>query len=222
MLVFGNSGLPVILFPAANGRYYQTKDFGLIESVKDFVNEGKVKIYCPDTIDNESWFNFNIEPRERIERQVVYEKLIIDEVIGFAKYETETEKVGIAGCDLGAYQAVNTAFKHPEYFSHIITMGGSFDIKRFIFGFYDEQCYYNSPLDYLPELKDQKYLNEINNIKIMVGSGELDLNLEENKYFSNLLKEKNFFHRFDVIPNADHDWPWWRHMFYYFIKDLEY
>ena len=34
MLVFGNGGgLPLILFPTSFGRYYQNKDFGLIDSV---------------------------------------------------------------------------------------------------------------------------------------------------------------------------------------------
>lgn len=222
MLVFGHAGLPVILFPTALGRYYQTKDYGLIGSVKDFIDQGKIRIYCPDTIDNESWFNFSAHPSERIKNQILYENLILSDVIGFAKYETEYERVALAGCDLGAYHAVNNAFKHPGMVSHLITMGGTFDIKRFIFGYYDEDCYYNNPPDYLPELKDEKYINEINDISISIGTGNLDISLDENKNFSKILNEKNFLHRFDVIPNADHDWPWWRHMFYYFIKDLEY
>jgi len=37
MLVFGDRGYPVILFPTTKGRYYQNKDFGLIDSVKWFI-----------------------------------------------------------------------------------------------------------------------------------------------------------------------------------------
>ena len=33
MLAFGNGGLPLILFPTSFGRYYQNKDFGLVDSV---------------------------------------------------------------------------------------------------------------------------------------------------------------------------------------------
>lgn len=222
MLVYGHAGLPVILFPAALGRYYQAKDFGLIASVNDFLESGKVKIYCPDTIDNESWFNYDIHPSERIQRQLTYENLILNEVIGFAKYETEFEKVALAGCDLGAYQAINNSLKHPEVVSHIISMGGTFDIKKFIFGYYDDDCYYNNPPDYLPGLTNEKFIDEINKINFFIGCGEFDDGIEENKNLVNLLTEKNIMYRFDILPNADHDWPWWRHMFYYFIKDLKY
>jgi len=222
MLVFGEEGLPILLFPKALGRYYETKDFGLIDSVKDFINSGKIKIYCPDTIDSESWLNFKIEPANRVRKQIVYENLILNDVIAFAKYENNFEKVGIAGCDLGAYHAANMAFKHPEQISHLYTMGGTFDIKRFIFGHYDGESYFNNPPDYLPNLTDEFFVDEIKEMKISIGSGEYDISLEENKNMSKILNEKKIHHRFDIIPKADHDWAWWRHMFYYFIKDLEY
>jgi esterase/lipase superfamily enzyme len=38
MLAFGNAGgLPLILFPTSFGRYYQNKDFGLVDSVSGYV-----------------------------------------------------------------------------------------------------------------------------------------------------------------------------------------
>ena len=54
MLVFGDRGYPVILFPTSQGRYFQNKDEGLINSVRWFIDEGLVKIYCPDSLD---WLN---------------------------------------------------------------------------------------------------------------------------------------------------------------------
>ena len=54
MLVFGHAGYPVILFPTSLGRYYQNKDFGLIDSVAHLLDTGKIKIYCPDGIDEQS------------------------------------------------------------------------------------------------------------------------------------------------------------------------
>src|SRR5579872_2836627 len=49
MLVFGHAGLPVILFPTSKGSYYQYKDQGMIEKIRWFLENGKVKIYCPDS-----------------------------------------------------------------------------------------------------------------------------------------------------------------------------
>ena len=47
MLAFGNGGgLPLIIFPTSFGSYYQNKDFGLVGSVSEFVDAGRVTVYC--------------------------------------------------------------------------------------------------------------------------------------------------------------------------------
>jgi hypothetical protein len=49
MLAFGKGGgLPLIIFPTSFGNYYQNKDFGLVGSVSEFVDAGRVTVYCPD------------------------------------------------------------------------------------------------------------------------------------------------------------------------------
>ena len=62
MLVFGHSGHPVILYPTSKGSYYQNKDMGLIDAVAWFIENGLVKIYCPDSIDALSWYNKSVHP----------------------------------------------------------------------------------------------------------------------------------------------------------------
>jgi len=42
MPVFGHAGYPIVLFPTTSDRYYECKDFKLIESVRWFVEEGLV------------------------------------------------------------------------------------------------------------------------------------------------------------------------------------
>jgi len=65
MLVFGHAGQPVILFPTSKGEYYQNKDQGMIAAARGFLDNGKVKIYCPASNDAESWYNKSIPPNER-------------------------------------------------------------------------------------------------------------------------------------------------------------
>ncbi|HLI92891.1 MAG TPA: hypothetical protein VKU83_04760, partial [Puia sp.] len=48
MLVFGYAGTPLILFPTSKGTYYQNKDHGLVGTARWFLENGRVKIYCPD------------------------------------------------------------------------------------------------------------------------------------------------------------------------------
>lgn len=213
MLVFGESGIPIILFPTSKGKYYEVKDFGLIASIEKFIDEGKVKIYCPDSIDQMSWYNYIIHPADRVKTHLAYERVILNDVIEFAKFETGSKLVGLAGCSFGAYHATNIAFKYPDKISSLISISGTFDIRPHIFGFFDDDCYFNSPFDYMPNLEDNWYLENIRKIKIIFGVGENDFYFNENKRMSEILSSKNIPHEFDVRKDAWHDWQYWRKMF---------
>ena len=76
MLVFGNWGYPILLFPTTLGRYYQAKDMGLIESVRWLVESGKYKIYCVDTIDADSWYGKHLNPEFRVANHIQYDKFL--------------------------------------------------------------------------------------------------------------------------------------------------
>src|SRR5258708_37654537 len=57
MLAFGHAGVPVVLFPTSQGRYYEYEDFRLIEAAAPLVDAGRVKLYCPAGRDGESRYN---------------------------------------------------------------------------------------------------------------------------------------------------------------------
>ena len=213
MLVFGHAGYPVILFPPSKGRYYTSKDFGLISSASQLIDEGKIKIYCPDGIDGRSWYNYEIHPSDRVKTHMAYERLVLNDVIEFAKYETGTQNVCLAGCDLGAYHASNITFRHPDKVSSLIAIGGIFDIKQFIFGYYDDNCYFNNPPDYLVNLEEEWYLSRIKKIKIFIGANENDNYLGESIKLSDLLKAKGIDNLLDISSAEGHTWSWWNGMF---------
>src|SRR5207247_8395281 len=130
MLAFGHGGgLPLIIFPTSFGHYYQNKDFGLVGSVADFVDAGKVTVYCPDAIDLESFYNKQIHPADRMKTHNAYENVIVRDVFDFARRECGRHRVAVSGASLGAYHAANIAFRHPDAVSHLISLSGSFDIR---------------------------------------------------------------------------------------------
>lgn len=216
MLTFGNAGIPLIIFPTSMGRYFQNKDFKLIDTIADKVNEGKIKVYCPDSIDEQSWYNKLIHPSERVKTHLKYDSYIIDELVPRALKETGKEKVIFAGCSFGAYHATNFGYKYPHLTSHILNMGGAFDIKMHMSGYYDDNVYFNNPPDFIPNLDDEN----IYNIDIVFGVGEKDFCLPDNKKMSEILNEKKINHWLDIRPNRDHDWPVWREMFPEYIQKI--
>jgi esterase/lipase superfamily enzyme len=222
MLVFGHGGYPIILFPTAKGRYYECKDFGLIDSISDFIDSAKIKVYCPDGFDSESWYNYKIQPADRVKNYINYELAILYDVIGFAKHETEREKVGLAGCDFGGYHAVNIALKHPNLVDNLISISGLLDIKQFIWGYYDDNCYFNNPPDFLPNLTDEWYLEKIRTMGIILGIGANDEYVFQNKNLSKILTSKNINNWLDIQPSAKHDWEFWKKFFPKYIDTIHY
>lgn len=213
MLVFGSSGYPIVLFPTSLGRYYEMKDSGLICSAEHLIDSGKIKIYCVDGIDSRSWYNYSIHPADRVKTHIAYERTILNDVIEFAKFECAAKDVAVAGCSFGGYHALNLAFKHPDRVKFLLSMSGEFDIHQFIFGYYDDNCYFNNPPDYMPNLSDPWYLDRIKKMLIVLGTGNFDESLEDNKAMSEILHSKEIPHLLDVRPHSGHDWDSWKKMF---------
>lgn len=215
-LIFGHSGKPLILFPTSMGRYHQNKDFGLIDSVANFINEGKIKVYCPDSVDEGSWYNKGIHPADRVKTHIGYDKFILDELLPLAKHETGHQKVIMAGCSFGGFHASNFTFRHPWTVSHLFSLSGAFDIRGQLDGYYDDNVYFNNPVDFLPEDRNP----ELWQLKIVLGTSDRDICRADNERLSGILYQKNINHWLDIRQNADHDWPIWRDMFAEYIFQL--
>ncbi len=209
MLTFGHAGQPVILFPTSKGRYYENKDFKLIDAVADYVDSGRIKIYCPDGIDEWSWYSKDIHPADRVKNHMWYDKMLNDEVVSRARHETGYGKVATAGCSFGGYHAANFAFRHPWLVNHMFSLSGAFDITGQLDGFYNDDVYYNNPVDFLPN-DNHPGLWEMN---IVLGTTDQDICRGYNEHLSEILSRKAINHWLDMRENALHDWPIWRTMF---------
>lgn len=218
MLTFGEAGYPVIAFPASLGRYHQLRDFKLVESVAHLVDAGKVKLYCPDGIDERSWYNKGISPADRVRTHMAYEAVILNEVLSRAQADTGYKRVAVAGASFGGYHAMNFALRHPDHTGYCICMGGSYDIRSFLDGFYDEDCYFNNPVDYLPNLNDAWFLGHLRHMGIILGTGDRDGCRDRNYEFSRLLTAKGVPHFLDDRKWCGHDWSHWREMFPHYLS----
>jgi esterase/lipase superfamily enzyme len=214
MLVFGHAGQPVILFPTSKGSYYQNKDQGMIDAAHWFVENGQVKIYCPDSIDADSWYNKSIPPNARAYNQEKYDHMISTELVPWAQHETGFERMAFAGCSFGGYHAVNTAFRHPNLASYCFSMSGAFDIKQFTDGYYNDTIFFNNPIDYIPGDNNPNLWK----MGIILGTSEFDVCKPDNERLGAILQQKNIRHWLDMRPNASHDWPVWREMFPHYLS----
>lgn len=214
MLVYGHRGYPVILFPTSKGRYYEGKDFGLVQTAHWWVERGFIQLFCPDSIDGWSWYNRSVHPGRRVYNHTWYDKMVLEEIVDRVRWNTGTGKVAVAGASFGGYHAVNFALRHPYVVSHLFSMSGAFDIRMFMDGHYDDNVYFNNPVDFLPGLNHP----DLWRMKIVLGTSEWDICRPANEHLSHLLNQKGVAHWFDMRGWKNHDWPLWKEMFPHYLS----
>ena len=212
-LIFGHAGMPLLVFPTSMGRFFDYENRGMIGLLAPKIDGGELQVFCLDSVDAESWYNKGAEPRVRAQRHVQYGRYLMHEFLLFVRSKNPASQVAVTGCSFGGYHAVNFALKHPDVIAQCISMSGAYDIHQFLDGYYDDNCYFNCPQDYLPNLTDDWYLSRFRKMRIVLGSADWDICLDQNVKLSVVLNGKAVPHWLDVYgDHSSHDWPLWERM----------
>jgi esterase/lipase superfamily enzyme len=213
LLVFGHAGTPLIVFPTSMGRFFDYENRQMLEPVRHKYESGQLQAFCVDSVDTESWYNKAIHPRDRAARHIQYDAYLVEEVLPFIRSRNQSPDLCTTGCSFGGYHAVNFALRHPDVVKRTVSLGGAFDIHQFLNGYYDDNCYFNCPPDYIPNLADGWFLDRYRQMNIVLATGETDICLSENVRMAGIFGAKGIPHWLDVWGDGTgHDWPWWRAM----------
>lgn len=208
-LVFGHAGAPVLVFPTTMGRFYQYEDFGMVAALAAKIDAGLLQLFCPDSVDAESWYNRAVPPRQRVLRHLDYERYLLTEYLPFIRARNPGPLL-VTGTSFGAYHAANLTFRHPHLVTKLVALSGRYDIKGLLDGYYDDDVYFNCPVDYLPNLTDETYLAPLRRMEIVLVAGEHDLARQSTQFVADVLTAKGVPARSVVWWNYTHDWPLWR------------
>jgi esterase/lipase superfamily enzyme len=220
LLVFGHAGTPLLVFPTSRGRFFDYENRGMVNALRGPLKEGRTHLFCVDSVDAESWYNYDAPPRMRVTRHMAFEQYIVGEVLPFIAGKNSAGRLAVTGCSFGGYHAMNLTLRHPEKVDACISLGGAFDIRQFIAGYYDSDCYFNNPVDYLPGLTDRWYLDLCRGkVSFVLATGERDICLNDNIRLAQLLGEKGIPRLLDVWGDGTgHDWQWWQRMIAKFVQ----
>ncbi len=203
--VFGKSGTPVIMLINTD-----VPEKSLLNAISYQLKNGHNQVFCLTLGKNEILNNHDIQPDIRLIRNNQLECYLIDEVVPRVQKENSNSYIIIAGLGLGAYYAANYAFKHPYNFNKLIAISGKYDIRSFFQSYYNDDVYYNNPMDYLPNLTENRFLNGIVKMDIRFAIGNEDPNLEETYRICNILQQKSISYQLDIWnendPNVDNQW----------------
>jgi esterase/lipase superfamily enzyme len=219
LLVFGESGARVLIFPTRTGRFFDYENWGLVEAVRNKIENGWIQLICVDSIDAESLYNRSSPPAGRILRHLQYETYILREVLRFTLELNPNPHLVAHGCSMGAYHAVNFAFRHPHVVSKVVAFSGRYDLTvgadnfaDLFDGYHDETIYFNNPLQFVPNICDEALLASLRRLDIHLAVGELDPFLGSNCQFSAALQQLGVAHRMYVWQGCAHHPKSWRQM----------
>jgi esterase/lipase superfamily enzyme len=209
----GHFGMPVIVFPTSQGRFYEFEDNQMVHTLADHIDGGRIELYCVDSVDSESWYNRSVGPDWRVARQAQYVRYIVNEVVGFVRFRNSNPKMITLGCSLGGYHALNTALQHPWTFNGCLSMSGAFDMEKlgFLGGYHDQNAYFNQPMNFVPNMNDGHALDRMRQNKYILATGEHDQCWNDNERMNAMLHAKGIpSHLYVWGDGARHDWPLWR------------
>jgi esterase/lipase superfamily enzyme len=123
------------------------------------------------------------------------------------------------GASLGGYHALNTLLKHPDIVKRCYALSGVYDMRRFMGGDYDDNFYFNNPVDYAANIHDDWTRHQLASCDIHLATGTGPWEHPEEAYrLSGILASRGIPHHLDDWgPQGGHDWPYWRHMMWEYL-----
>jgi esterase/lipase superfamily enzyme len=219
LLAFGHAGNPVLFFPTRTARFYDYEDWKVIDAIRPKIEAGQIQVYCLDSIDKESFYASEVTPAERIQRHLVYEQYILREVMDLVHRRNPGPELVAAGCSLGAYHAVNLAFKYPSMFSKVVGLSGRYDLtlqmehfEDLFEGHMDETVYFNMPARFIPNLREEHLIAELKKMEIIFVVGQQDAFLDNNRQLSDALWRQGIWNALHIWDGESHKPRYWRYM----------
>ena len=230
--VFGHAGKPCIAFPSQDGRFFDYENRGIIDSMSWYIEQGKIQVFCVESMDQESFSATYKSGYDRIRAQEAYYEYIIKDIVPRV-YEINTygNGGGVAsgimtfGVSLGAYHAVNFIMRRPDIFDAVLALSGVYDSYFFIQGYSDELMFLNSPVESLKNMAyNHPYVNMYKNSRIVICVGQGNW---EEECLKSTREMDTQLHRLGIPAWCDywgydkpHDWPSWLEQVPYFLYHI--
>lgn len=223
LVVYGEGGYPVIVFPTQDSPCTNWEDFGMIDTLDDYIGSGMLQLFCVSNVDKDSWSAADRDKAERADLVEAYYRYVADELCPLVReLSGRADRPLLAGCSMGATHAVVFALRRPDLFQGCIALSGVYDAKFFFDGWMNETLYASSPVDFLPNMaSDHPYIDIYNKRQLVlcVGRGAWE---DDGVRTQHVLDDS--FRRLGISAWCDfwgtdvnHDWPWWKKQIRYFL-----
>jgi esterase/lipase superfamily enzyme len=217
LLVFGHAGAPALVFPTSMGRFYEFEDRGMIAALAWQIEQGWLQLFCVDSLDGETFYNYHWAVSARLFRHDQYEHYLRTELIPLIRNMNAMPYLMATGCSFGAFHALNFALRHPGLINRVVALSGHYDIRSFFGDYYGDEVYFHNPLDYVPGINDHAALEALRRTDIIMATGRDDPHAWSNYQLSGALWNKGVGNALRIWDGWCHDWPYWQRMINQYI-----
>ncbi len=214
--IYGHYGKSFLVLPCQDKNSDDFANNGMIAHLANYIEEGKIKLFCVDGADEMSVSSTNWNKEECINHLNDYYFYIIYEVIPFIKDMSGQDCLPfLIGASMGASHATNLFFRFVDNFDGIIALSGGYDMPFYFDSYCNSVLYDNSPLLYLPNMdNNHPYIAKYNAKRMIfvVGQGDYEfLVLDSNLRLKQILQDKHINAWFDIwSKDYPHDWSAWK------------
>jgi esterase/lipase superfamily enzyme len=217
VIAYGHYGRPLLAFPSEQGHSHDYERMGMVDAIAGLIDAGRVKLYCVDSVDGQTWHDETLPLEERARRHGAYEEWITGTVAPWIADDCGGRpEIAVTGPSFGAFHAANFALKRADLFPLAICHSGIYDVSAVGWGERGDAVYFSNPADYVSHLHGDhlEWLRSRLSIVLVCGQGQWEDTtgaLDSTKRFAALLGEKGLRHELDLWGHdVPHDWPSWR------------
>ena len=113
---WGHFGTPVIVFPTAGGDAEEIERMWLVDSVGEYLEAGRVKLYSCDSVSGAAMLRGDGDPRYRAALLRGFLEFVRHELIPMIRMDCESPEITVitAGASIGAFNAVALLCHYPD------------------------------------------------------------------------------------------------------------
>ena len=197
-IVYGHSGVPLLVFPAQDGHPQDYENFGMVDVIKDKIENGYVQLFCVGSIDEESYSD---EMGDKARRSYLLEQFyyyICDEIvprikeinyIDFNEIQGNNDKIkkNYSVTDNSVIlDSYKNAISNNKYLSNIDFTTGDEVVKQLI-----KSPFLAYKIDNKTYFSEKSVTNHLEDLDL---SKEKHININGENYFSiDIIKNSNIY-----------------------------
>lgn len=216
---YGHWGRPVIVFPSEGGRAEDFANNGMVDAVRDLVDDGRVSFFCVDSADQWTWSDNDQPTESRARNHQFYSRWLTDAVVPHITQQTGGALSAISlGASMGAYHAVHFTLTNPHLAPLALGLSGNYDPTSWHgWGDIGDATYFANPMSYVAGMNGTHldWVRQNASVLLVVGQGAFEWHptrsLPSTRDLAAVLQGKGIPCELDEWGvDSAHDWPWWQ------------